>query len=422
MLVHIALTAEILTTIICIYCIYGEKLKPDRKTLGAFFSIWITLAIINGNHLNAVYTFLVYMILFVYCKARFHSSIGETITGLVLCMVLVTAIQFMCALFVNTLRIDDEYIRYVVINMMSLTVFTVLLFTNGLHRLKKRICRYHKFMITVLAFTGIVVVVILLQMKRFSEVQAQYYLLSIPAILMLLFVIVKWDAAQSEAESMKEKLGKIEGSRKNYEHLLTKVRLRQHALKNHMEAISSFHYTCRTPEELVQIEEAYCNQLRKENKYNDLLLLGNDMLTGYLCGKFQTAEDDGIAIDYKITGGIGQCRVPVYYVIEMLGILFDNAIEAVKDAAGKEIFFSACEAGDKYEFVIRNPFPYAAYDNIAEWFSFEKSAKGSGRGLGLYHLKCLCREWDCDIGCRNMDINGKNWIAFSLIIGKMEGL
>lgn len=422
MLIHIALIAEILTTFICVYCIYGEKFRLDRKTLGAFFSILIILEIINSNHLNGIYSFLIYMILFVYCKARFKSSIIETIISLVLCMVIVTAMQSMCALFVNTLPINAEYPKYVVTNTMSLTVLGALSPTNGIYHLKKNMCKHSKFVTTLLFFVSMTIMAILLQGKRLNEVHMQYFLFAIPAIIMLLYAILKWDAAQREAEKMQERLCEIEGDKKNYENLLTKIRLRQHAFKNHMEAISSFHYTHKTYEKLVQIEEDYCRQVLKENKYNDLLRIGDDVLTGYLCGKFQTAEDAGIEIDYRIMSEISQCRVPIYHVIEMLGILFDNAMEAVKGMDRKEIFFAVCEADDKYEFLIRNPFPYVPYDNMAEWFHLEKSEKGSGRGLGLYHLKCLCEEWNSDIGCRNMEINKENWIVFSLEIGKADSI
>ena len=242
-------------------------------------------------------------------------------------------------------------------------------------------CQHSRFVIISLGFIGMTIMAVLVQGKWFSEVHMQYFLFSIPTIIMLLFAIAKWEDAQSEAKRMKERIGEIEGNKRNYENLLTKVRLRQHALKNHMEAIASFHYTYKTTEKLVQIEEEYCNQLLKENKYNDLLLLGNDVLTGFLCKKFQAAENDGIELNYRIASEVSQCRVPVYHVIEMLGILFDNAMEAVKDMARKEIFFSVCKVDGIYEFLIRNLFPYTSYDDIGEWFSFEKSGKGSGRGL-----------------------------------------
>lgn len=420
MLLHIALIAETLTTIICIFCIYGEKFKLDKKTITAFLSILFILEVININHLDGKYSFWVYVVLFIYCTVEFRSAISDTLISIILWMIIVTAMQFLCILLTNSLLADAEYLRNAVSNMLLLVIFILLSPTNRLYKIKKSICKNNKFKFIMLGFICFILMIILLQGKVNYEIHMQYFILAIPSILMLLFAVVKWDDAQSEAERMRERLFEIEGDKKNYETLLTKVRLSQYALKNHMEAIASFHYTYKTSGELVQIEEEYCNQLLKENKYNDLLSIGDDTLTGYLCGKFQTAEDDGIEIDYRIAAEISQCRVPIYHVIEMLGILFDNAMEAVKEMAGKEIFFATCEEDDQYEFLIRNPFPYVPYEEIEEWFRFEKSEKGSGRGLGLYHLKCLCREWDCDIQCRNVEINRKNWIAFSLRIGKRE--
>lgn len=422
MLLHILLAAEIMAMIVCIYCIYGEKFRLDRKTIEAFLSILIILEIINNNHINGIFTFFGYVILFAYCMVEFKSSIVETAISIVLCMVIVTSMQFICLIFANMLWIDAEYARDAVTNIMSLAVFIILLSTDILHNLKKSICQYSKFFVMLLIFMCLTILAILLQGKYLNEVHMQYFVLVIPAIIMLLYVIFKWYAAQNEAERMKERLFEIEGNKRNYENLLTKVRLRQHALKNHMEAISSFHYTSKTSEKLMQLEEEYCNQLLKENKYNDLLLLGDEVLTGYLCGKFQAAEDDGIEIDYRIASEISQCRVPIYHVIEMLGILFDNAMEAVKGMARKEIFFAVYEVEDKYEVLIRNPLPYVPYEDIVGWFGFEKSEKGSGRGLGLYHLKGLCEEWNCDIGCRNTEINKENWIVFSLRIGKADSI
>lgn len=420
---HFTIIAEILTMFIGIYCIYGGRPTLDRKTLGTFFGILFVLEIINCNQLNGLYTFLTYIIIFAYCKARFRCSIVEAIISLVLCIALITFAQIPSFFIViNILPTADEYTQYAVINIITLAIFVVLFYTKGLHRLKKSMRRHNKFVIVSLFFMSAITMIILFEMKLFHVVYIQYFFLAIPAIVLLLYAIVKLDTAQSETESMKERLDEMEGNKANYENLLTKVRLRQHAFKNHMETIASFHYTHKTEEDLMQMEETYCRQLLEENKYNELLLIGNNILAGYLCGKFQAAENEGIKIDYKIASKISQCGVSMYHVIEMLGILFDNAMEAVKDMTEKNFFFSVCEVDDEYEFLIRNPFPYVSYKEIEAWFRFEKSAKGDERGLGLYHLKCLCKEWNCTISCRNMEIDNKNWIVFSLRIEKTDSV
>lgn len=418
MWIPIALIAETLAILVCFYGINGERFRPDGKTLGSFFSIFVILEVVNSCHLHRIYSILPWIILFVFCKTRFPGTIAETIISFILGIVIVTSVQFLNTFLVMILRIDESYARDALVSILSLTAVYALSLAKGLNRLKKSMCRHSKFVMLSLIFMSMTILAVLLQMKFLRVVHMQYYLLAIPAILLLLYAIFKWDAARSEAERMKESLDEIEEDKKNYEDLLTNVRLQQHALKNHMETISSFRYTQQTKEGLAQTEEDYCNQLRKENKYTDLLLLGDEALTGFLYGKFRAAGDRGIEVDYRITAEIRQCLVPVYHVIEMLGILFDNAMEAVNGMDRKEIFFTVGETDKRYEFVIRNPFQYVPYKEIEEWFGFEKSGKGSGRGLGLYHLKCLCREWNCEIGCRNQEIDRENWIVFSLSMGK----
>lgn len=104
----------------------------------------------------------------------------------------------------------------------------------------------------------------------------------------------------------------------------------------------------------------------------------------------------------------------------MLGILFDNAMEALKNSHIKVISFEICELENGYEFSVRNPFPYVPYDEIIEWFKIDRSEKGSGRGIGLYHLKCLCEEWHSEIESRNVEIEQDNWIAFILKVKKAD--
>lgn len=426
MFLHITLAAEILAVMISLFGIYGKKCRPDKKTAAVVLGLLFLMEIINLCHLEGGYSFLALIVLWIYCTAEFQSTIMETLVSLLLCMVIVTAIQFLGVFFVNIsaayvftgLTLEDEYLRNAVVNSVLLVVCGLLSFTNGLHRVKESLCRNRKFVMASLAFMCLVMIMLLWWQKRYRQIQMQYFVLAIPVILLLLYAIVKWDAAQREAKRMRERVDEIEGNKENYENLLTEVRLRQHTFKNHMEAISSLHYIQESDEKRSQMEEDYCRQLLQENKYNDLLRIQNEILAGYLCGKFQEMEDAGIEVTYQITSEVSRCRTPVYHVIEMLGILFDNAVEAVMNMAEKKIFFAVCETDDSYAFSVRNPFPYVPYDELEEWFRFEKSGKGGGRGLGLYHLKCLCREWHCDIGCRNLEINGENWISFSLRMEK----
>ena len=418
MLLHVALVTEIVATILCIHCIYGKRFRLDAWTAGLMLSVLAILEVINYYHIGGMSSLLVYLFLFIYCKTVFKSSVVEVIISLMLYIIIFTAVQFICILFASIVMTDAVYVRNVLGNILLVVIFIVCFHAQNLHRLQKNIYRNSKSVFLILGFISVVVMVIILQGKVFGKIQIQYFIFAVPAVILLLYLTMKLFGAQDEIEKREKEFQKVKETTKEYDDLLTTVRLRQHEFKNHMEAIFSAHYTHKTYEKLVQVQDEYCKTLLDENKYNNLLLLGDKVLVGFLHGKFKEAEGDGIKINYKVSVAVEQCRVPTYYVIEMLGILLNNAMEALKNSSKKVIFFEVCEVGECYEFSVKNPFTYVPYDEILEWFQLEKSEKGKGRGLGLYHLKCLCEEWKCDIGCRNIEMEQKNWIEFTLKIKK----
>ena len=394
MVIRIALVTEILATIVCLHCIYDRKFKVNIKTICLTMTVLIILELINYLQLSGIFSFGAYAFLIIYCKIEFKSPVVETLISFVICMILLTVLQFMCLFFTGMI---EEYIRDAVSNVIVLGVCTLIFPKCNLHRLRKSIYSRRKFIFIILSFVFIFV---------------------IPSIAMLLYLNVKWYTAQIQVEKMHKEICEVSKSVKIYEELLIKVRLRQHEFKNHLAAIFSSHYTHKTYEKLVQAQEKYCQKMSEENKYNGLLFVGDNVFAGYLYGKFQEIEAEGIEVAYQINAMVNNCSVPIYHVIEMLGILLDNAVEALKDSEDRQISFEVMEIEDGYQFVIKNPFDYVPYEELVKWFQFEKSERGSGRGLGLYHLKCLCEEWKCEIGCKNIEFQGKNWIIFLLIVGK----
>jgi len=409
-----------MATVVCLHCIYGKKVKFDVGTVGMFLGVLMILEISNTFQLGGILSLSVYLILYVYCSCVFKSAVKETIISVLIYIIILTVIQFVCICFVDIVVSDNQLLRNVISNLLALVICYTILPKCRLHSLQECMCKKGKYVILLLGFIFIVIMFMLLQEKLVYKIRVHFFLLVVPAIILLLFLFIKWYVAQTQADKMKETICKVEKNAKEQEVLLTKVRLRQHEFKNHMAAIFSAHYTNSTYERLVQAQEQYCNKLMDENRYNDLLLLGNNILVGYLYEKFLEANQDGIEIKYKVATMIDKMQVPTYFVVEMLGILLDNAMEAQEDVLEKVISFEAYEHEESYEFVIRNPFRYVSYSEIEEWFQMGISEKGSERGFGLYHLRCLGNELKCDIGCRNVEQDQRNWIEFALGIRKAD--
>lgn len=422
MLLHIALIAEIMATVICIHCIYGEKVELDFKTVGTVLGILTVLELINYYQLCGMFSFLGYVIVCVYCKYVFDSSVKKVVVNFLITIVIITTIQFMLMILIEICIPGSDAIKTAICNILLAVICGSPLIKWELVRGHREIHKKEAFLIPLLCFMCLVVLIMLLQKKIFYGMKILNFILVVPTIIMLLFMIVKWYMEKATVENMERKMRVSEETQEKYEDLLVNVRLRQHEFKNHMTAILSSHYTYKTYENLVKAQEEYCAKLMGENKYNNLLLMGDSILIGFLFEKFQEAEADGITVNYAICTQIGESRVPTYYIVEMLGILLDNAVDALKDIGGKIISFEVSEKENGYVFSIGNPYKYVSYDDISEWFMLGRSQKGNGRGLGLYHLRCLCEEFDCNIGFRNVEVNNCNWIIFTLEISKAEDM
>ncbi|MGN0307436.1 MAG: sensor histidine kinase [Lachnospiraceae bacterium] len=234
-----------------------------------------------------------------------------------------------------------------------------------------------------------------------------------PLIWLTLLWRFKWIKAEEKLAQQEKRIKQAEKNQENYKELLEGVRIFQHGIKNHFLAIHSFHYTCHTYEKLVQAQRGYCAKLEADNRFSCLLKIANQQLAGFLYAKLQEIEKEGIRIECMVHTALEKLAVPEYVMIELLGILLDNAAEAQgssREGDGMEIHIK--EKGDFYCFCIGNQFPYVSLEEIIGWFNKEVSSKGEGRGLGLYRIRKLCEEWDCRIIFENRERKGRNWIEF----------
>lgn len=78
MLLHLSLVIEILSIIVCIHCIYGEKVKLDPLTVVSFLGILIWLEIVNYYDLNRACTCISYILFGIYCKKKFGKALIHT--------------------------------------------------------------------------------------------------------------------------------------------------------------------------------------------------------------------------------------------------------------------------------------------------------------------------------------------------------
>ena len=420
-MIKIALALELISVIVCIYCINGKKIKLDIEVMTLFLGLLVILDYFNSVQMSGPSQIIIYVLIYIFCKVKFKISYIKAGISIILFVIILSAIEFICLIFTNVLFPEHEEIRTVVGNILVLLTCVLVLPKCKLDRLQDEIFRQWRYIKVLVVFMILVVSTLLFQDAIFSGIYAEIFIFAIPAIIMLLVMLINWSNMHTTVENMQKELVVNKSMQEKYDALLVKLRMRQHEFKNHIAAIFSAHYTYDTYEKLVKAQEEYCSKLQQENKYNNLLLIRNNIFAGFLYGKFQDAEGDGIEIEYSIKTNLEALGIPEYYLIEIIGIILDNAVEAAgeKDCY-KKIYFEVIEEEEKYRFVVRNKYIYVPYAEMETWFLLEHSLKGQGRGIGLFHAKNLCDELNCNIGCGNITINEENWIEFILEVDKAD--
>ena len=412
---------EILTIFVCVHRLYGKRVKANLGIAAAYLGCLVIYDVMDKYGFRVMLTPIIYLVTGMYCIYAQKDSIKGAMLSIILTICMIAIVQFIYILPLNIVLRDYNQKAFTV-NLFALISFIWILPKSKLRLLRKATENYNGFAILMFGTGFYSALLFLLQ-----GVLSAKFLLRLFVFLLLLMafsflIIEKWNEVQNEKKSLEKELQAIRIPQEKYEELLKTVRMRQHEFRNHLAAIWATQYTYKSYDKLVKAQNDYCGRLTQENRHYKLLLIENKVLAGFLYGKFQEIEAEGVSIEYEMKGTFRQSVVPIHHLIEMLGILLDNAVQAKGDSDSKEtgILFSLLEKGQSYQFKVCNRFPYTSYDEMGTWFQMGKSAKGEGHGLGLYHLKSLCKEFDCIIGYANVEIEEENWIEFVLEVHEAD--
>lgn len=190
--------------------------------------------------------------------------------------------------------------------------------------------------------------------KQFTNTEA---LLFCSFTVLFLLALEQWKKAAELGDEKDRRMRLQQMCQESYEQLLLEVRNRQHEFQNHLTALQGMCYFCQSIEELTQVQSRYCDRILSENKYNKLLYgSSNPMIGGFLYSKFSKAEEKGVVTRYEIS--LSKNGVDAFDLIEILGVLYDNAVEAVENGNNRQIDIRMTEETDVIRISVGNPGPY----------------------------------------------------------------
>ena len=408
---------EMIAILLCIHELYGKKFYINVKNIIVIAMDIILLQSIVKGYLSNEMSILIYPIVFFYCIVEFGVNKRELVVNNILYIVILGILQMASWMILEILSITylSTEINNIIVNSMVVLIIIFVSPYIGLHKCSGFMQQKFFLVRILLVIAFLFIIYMLLIVKTTDALLPEHYVIIIISLCLLACVTYMWQKNQYKVKEQQIELQMHHMYEESFENLVSDIRSRQHDFENHINAVYSQHYTSTTLEELVEKQRKYCEVLREDNKYNKLLSTGNSIITGFLYGKFLQAEGKGITVKYKVKLGELKCPVPIYKLVEVIGNLFDNAMEALEgNGCEKMIFLDLVETPEELNFTIKNENPYIPQEKLLQLFQRGESSKGNQRGIGLSNVKKICEEYHCELLAANKKDAGKSYIEFGI--------
>lgn len=410
-LLYIAL--EAIAVLLLLHALYGKKMQWDKYSVAFILFDCGLMSVIRWCGLNQNLSFMIYVILVVYCFVEFESNIGKVIVNIILLAVVMISIQLPPLLLFGALgdvTAGYEDFLVVVINLVILLIVIALYKKANLNLISMSFQSHGKWIAMILLSETALLLFLLYQYKNAQGVvQVQYIVVT--GILTLVVILcvhallykIRYQEKQAELEAYRTYSAA-------FSDLITQIRARQHEFDNHISALCNLHYICKDYDELVKEQSKYAKDVISNNRFHRLLVSGNPVLAGFLYGKLSSIQEQGIEVSYDFHMSEFTSKIPVYLVVELIGNLLKNAVEAVNSQDVEKLIHLSCtENENEFCLGVRNRSEKIPLEEIGRFFQKGYSSKGSGRGLGLYNVKEISDKYGIDIVCNNTEIDNQNW-------------
>ena len=417
-IINSCLLLEVLTIVICLHHLYGEKFKLDIVTVSFLSADMIIMTMINFFGMARIYTMIVYPVIILYCGIRFGFKLKKIVVNIVLCITLVGVIQMFGLLFIHSLYNVQAFSDYKLIFANGITFFIVLILfpVVKVDKLSKFSQDNSKIIILVISVCVAWILFWMFSYKKLMAMDLHQAIMLFVSIVLILILVGQLNKYKIKAKEIETELKMHELYSEPFQGLIDNIRLKQHEFDNHLNAIYSLHLTCHTYEELVEAQNNYCKQLIKENCFNKLLATDNAVIRAFLYTRFVEISKIGIEVSYRVVLSTLNIGVPAYKIIEILGNLINNSVEALETEKERKKLHVEIVEIEKFFIEVRNESPYISYDMLGNFFNKGYSKKGENRGIGLYNIKQICEEYGMEIASKNIEIDGSNWLSFLITL------
>lgn len=410
---------EYMSIAFCMQRAAGKKILLDRYVM--MFSILNFVSIFLAQRYHQKYDwimFIVYINYFAYIKLRLTTKWMEAIKIFGIMLITIPSLQLVIY-YLTKFAFDQLTTRHEYGVLVNCLVCILILGWKEkyFYLFAKRVIKKSGVIITLVS-VGLFSYMLYTYNQSYN-IQPQVIIQSLAGIFGIGVIIIMWIDTENEKKSKTREIQTYELYNKTYEETIVAIRKRQHEFDNHISAIKSLQLTINNPDELIKVQNEYCDRILSENSFNSLLKLhGDPVLTGFLYSKFMNAKEQGIIISHEVHAIDFQRKIEINELIELVGGLIDNAVEALLIETGIEkrlIIKILQEDENRVSIEVANKSYKILNSEIEKFCLCGYSTKGNNRGMGLTRVKEITKKYKADFYIENINYNCENYLSFKVV-------
>lgn len=387
------------------YYMVKKIVVPDSKTglkeLLALCVFIIISIILHPIQYTIIYTISIFLLNIILYKFIFKITLEESIISCGILMIIIFFVEIIGTIFVRPI-LSIEVIRenYKISVFINLLISLVSIVIVNIQIIKRQISLFYTNILNKKAYVNIIFFLLLI-----IDISCLFYNMTINhmftkgfiinGIIILICIVITFIFVQNQ-NSYKKLANDYDilfGYIQNFEDWIEKEQLNRHEYKNQLAVLR-----CLTKEKKVKnkIDEILEDNINIEGQeVTNLKNLPKGGIKGLMYYKAAIAQKQKINLvtdvsleKNSILNKLSEKEIRV--LCKLIGIYFDNAIEASSESRKKILTIEVYELKDKAYFVFSNTFK--KHKNMKDRNQKGVSSKGKGRGNGLYFANKIIKE------------------------------
>ncbi|MCD7825167.1 MAG: GHKL domain-containing protein [Clostridiaceae bacterium] len=398
-----------------------------EKYLTAAYIVLSTAAMEMFNLLpiNPALSLFMHIIYLVYCFLlckKVWLALFSTACGIAVVTILEMILSVPSLLLTSYVVLDNRYISLAV-SFVSMLLALYLVRRRGLGA---ELCKVYQNLQGKGYLILLIIIIFLLflyEIKNSTKISLLDFL-----VFSIYFITIFWISYLWRKESIKNLRQKYETEQmvlygRTYDTILKEMHARQHEFNNHLNNLVNMHVMYLDYDTLVEHQTSYMGILKQSYKYSKLLDTKQPIISGFLYMIFVKYEDVGADVEYNVDINDVTQYIPVIDLTELLGVLIDNAFQALAsfDGIEKKVKIFLEEMGGQFFLTVLNTLPgEMKYQELIHFFDAGYSTKGNGHGLGLFNMKNIVNRHHGEIVIQSFSEKDDAWIEIGCKIRKKQ--